>query len=230
MFPASHVGTAAQRPLAVQLCTRHLFALLLLLQMLPTVARRMYSSSRVAAATVPVIDVGPLVKGNLADKKRVAKEIGDACENIGFFTVVNHHVNPKVIDTAWTDTRTFFDLDADTKEKYTSVNEAEYPYGYVGFGKEILSAGKVCVLLVVLSSVCARARACVFVSAFGGTCVGVGRPRVLCVCRWLGRLASPAKRYLATCPATCVTMAHALTALALSLGCVCCCARGRRIE
>ena len=111
--------------------------------MLSTVARRTYSTSRAAAATVPIIDVGPLVRGGLTDKKRVAKEIGEACENIGFFTVVNHNVNQKVIDAVWTDTRKFFDLGEAEKEKMTSKNEAEYPYGYVGFGKEILSAGKV---------------------------------------------------------------------------------------
>ena len=66
-----------------------------------------------------------------------------ACEHIGFFTVVNHGANASVVSAAWEDTRRFFDLDAASKEKWTSVNEAEYPYGYVGFGKEILSAGKV---------------------------------------------------------------------------------------
>ncbi len=32
---------------------------------------------------VPVIDVGPLIKGSAAEKKRVAQQIGTACENIG---------------------------------------------------------------------------------------------------------------------------------------------------
>jgi isopenicillin N synthase-like dioxygenase len=59
-------------------------------------------------------------------------------------TVVNHQVPQAVIDSAWKDTRMFFDLPASEKVKATSVNEAEYPYGYVGFGDETLSAGKVC--------------------------------------------------------------------------------------
>jgi hypothetical protein len=45
--------------------------------------RRLYSSSPLARCMVPVIDVGPLIKGSAADKKRVAKQIGAACENIG---------------------------------------------------------------------------------------------------------------------------------------------------
>lgn len=107
-------------------------------------ARRAYSSSAAARCVVPVIDFAPFAKGTAADKKKVAQTIGDACEHIGFLVIKNHGVSQPVINAAWTETRKFFDLSADVKEKYTSTNESEYPYGYVGFGKEVLSAGKVC--------------------------------------------------------------------------------------
>jgi isopenicillin N synthase-like dioxygenase len=109
-----------------------------------TIARRGYSTSRSLRCVIPVINFEPFLKGNAADKQRVANAINDACENIGFLVVVGHGVSKPVIDTVWKETRNFFDLPAEEKEKYVSVNEAEYPYGYVGFGKEVLSAGKVC--------------------------------------------------------------------------------------
>jgi isopenicillin N synthase-like dioxygenase len=107
------------------------------------VTTRAYSTSRYVSSVVPVIDFGKFISGNAADKKKVAQQIGDACELIGFLVIKDHRVPQPVIDRAWTETRKFFDLPASTKELYTSKNEAEYPYGYVGFGKEILSAGKV---------------------------------------------------------------------------------------
>jgi hypothetical protein len=51
--------------------------------LLRSTGSRLYSTSRAVAAVVPIIDVEPLIKGNAADKKRVAKEIGSACEKIG---------------------------------------------------------------------------------------------------------------------------------------------------
>ncbi|WP_395346620.1 isopenicillin N synthase family dioxygenase [Variovorax sp. UC122_21] len=41
---------------------------------------------------VPVIDVRPFLEGSAADKILVATQIRDACEQIGFFTIVGHGV------------------------------------------------------------------------------------------------------------------------------------------
>jgi isopenicillin N synthase-like dioxygenase len=53
--------------------------------------------------SVPVVDMGD-PSGDLV------AQVGEACERIGFFTIVNHGVPPRVIDEAWAAARAFFDL------------------------------------------------------------------------------------------------------------------------
>jgi isopenicillin N synthase-like dioxygenase len=53
--------------------------------------------------SVPVVDLGD-PSGDLV------AQVGEACERIGFFTIVNHGVPPQVIEEAWTAARGFFDL------------------------------------------------------------------------------------------------------------------------
>jgi isopenicillin N synthase-like dioxygenase len=53
--------------------------------------------------SVPVIDL-------TAAESDLIGQIGDACERMGFFTIVNHGVPADVIEEAWSAARTFFDL------------------------------------------------------------------------------------------------------------------------
>ena len=46
---------------------------------------------------VPLIDIAPMLKGDAADKRRVAAEIDQALETIGFFTIVGHGVPDALI-------------------------------------------------------------------------------------------------------------------------------------
>ena len=62
-------------------------------------------------------------------QKAVAEKIGKACEEIGFFVVVNHGIPADVIDAAWNQTMDFFDLPLDEKKKFVSEDEAKNPYG-----------------------------------------------------------------------------------------------------
>ena len=41
---------------------------------------------------VPVIDLTPARQGDLADRARVARQIDEACCDIGFFTIAGHGV------------------------------------------------------------------------------------------------------------------------------------------
>jgi isopenicillin N synthase-like dioxygenase len=96
-----------------------------------------------AEVKVPIIDVSNLVKegASLDEKLVVAREIGQACEEVGFFVIVGHGVPNDVIDNIWSSTREFFDLDDAEKNRYVYPQE-EYPFGYSGIGTEILSSGK----------------------------------------------------------------------------------------
>jgi len=80
---------------------------------------------------VPIIDIGALSTNDKAAQKAVAQKIGKACEEIGFFVVVNHGIPSDVIDAAWNQTLDFFDLPLDEKKKYVSEDEAKNPYGHL---------------------------------------------------------------------------------------------------
>lgn len=92
---------------------------------------------------VPIIDISALRrKGASRDEKLiVAKEIGKACEEVGFFVIRGHGVDAAIIDNAWKATRDFFDLSVEEKMTYVKPQH-EYPFGYTKMGGELLSAGK----------------------------------------------------------------------------------------
>lgn len=92
---------------------------------------------------VPIIDISALNPGGEPGARmEVAQRIGRACEEIGFFIVVNHGIQKDVIDAAWNKTLDFFDLPAEVKTKFKSDDDAKYPYGYSALGGENLARGK----------------------------------------------------------------------------------------
>eukprot|EP00438_Fugacium_kawagutii_P011739 Skav222913 [mRNA] locus=scaffold1489:220515:220994:+ [translate_table: standard] len=92
-------------------------------------ARERSRSRGQGESLVPIIDIGALSGDDRALQKEVAAKIGKACEEIGFFVVVNHGIPTDVIDTAWNQTLEFFDLPLEEKKKYVSEDEAKNPYG-----------------------------------------------------------------------------------------------------
>ncbi len=61
-------------------------------------------------ASIPVIDIGALYTNDAAARKAVAARIGAACDDLGFFYVVNHNVPVETIDRAVAVADTFFHL------------------------------------------------------------------------------------------------------------------------
>jgi isopenicillin N synthase-like dioxygenase len=76
------------------------------------------------ASILPVIDLSD------PDVNSLARQIGDACQSVGFFAVVSHGVDDALIDRAFAASRAFFDLPDEAKLLCKTTNEAEYPYGY----------------------------------------------------------------------------------------------------
>lgn len=95
------------------------------------------------SAEIPIIDFSGFLNGTEEEQIRVANEIGEACEKIGFLVVKGHGVDPKIIQEAWEATQEFFDLPESEKLKYVTKDEAAYPFGYSAMGMESLVAGKV---------------------------------------------------------------------------------------
>jgi isopenicillin N synthase-like dioxygenase len=81
-------------------------------------------------AWVPVID--------LHDRDAPAA-IADACERVGFITVVGHDVPEVIVDRAWTTARAFFDLPLEQKMT-VAMPRPGYPYGYSPIAGETLAA------------------------------------------------------------------------------------------
>jgi len=85
-----------------------------------------------AFKSIPIIDLGDVVDftsaGEVA-KKRVAREISDACVNVGFFYIKNHGVSPSVVDVAFKAGEEFFDLPIEEKMKI-DLNKSSAFRGY----------------------------------------------------------------------------------------------------
>ena len=82
------------------------------------------SEHQCGTTMIPVIDISSLHGGNREEKMDTAMQIGKACKEIGFFVIVNHGVESKVIDDVWNATAEFFDLPTEEKMKYTPESQA----------------------------------------------------------------------------------------------------------
>lgn len=87
---------------------------------------------------LPVVDLEPFIDGSEADKQKVARQVGDACEHIGFLTIVGHHVPDDVIGDCASTAREFFDLDPEVKQRVAQPSP-EHVRGYSAVGAEGLS-------------------------------------------------------------------------------------------
>jgi isopenicillin N synthase-like dioxygenase len=59
---------------------------------------------RTAVSELPFIDISPLVNaGSLSERERVGRQIRDACVNIGFFYLIGHGIEQRLLDEeiAW---------------------------------------------------------------------------------------------------------------------------------
>lgn len=70
--------------------------------------------------TIPKVDLSGLYGDDPAAKARVAAEIGAACDGIGFFYAVGHHVPLSTMETAHAKAHEFFSLPVEERRKVTS--------------------------------------------------------------------------------------------------------------
>jgi NAD(P)-dependent dehydrogenase (short-subunit alcohol dehydrogenase family) len=103
--------------------------------------RRRRLGVRLAMLTrVPVIDVAPFLHGAPVEQAAVARAIGRACEDIGFFTIVGHGVDATLVRRMDEVSRAFFDLPVADKQRVRRP-KPEQSRGYIGLGEENLSYG-----------------------------------------------------------------------------------------
>jgi isopenicillin N synthase-like dioxygenase len=87
-----------------------------------------------AKTAIPIIDVAGL-QGDHNAFKRVAKEIHEACVEVGFFYVKNHSVPHKLTDRTFQQLGKFFDLRKTEKEE-VHIEKSMYMRGYFSAGSD----------------------------------------------------------------------------------------------
>ena len=86
---------------------------------------------------VPVIDISTLI--NDSDKSSVAKRIGDACQEYGFFYIINHGIDENLQIELEKYTKEFFSLELIKKLDLKKLSE-DSEIGYVPYKKSKLEA------------------------------------------------------------------------------------------
>ena len=90
---------------------------------------------------IPVIDISPLVgpQNNPKSLRKTAKEIENACKNIGFFYVKNHQIPQNHLDAVILVMQEFFNLPEEEKMKI-HIGNSDVFRGYTPLGKELTNA------------------------------------------------------------------------------------------
>src|SRR5262249_5744338 len=76
-----------------------------------------------------------------AERKAVARKIGEACRNIGFLYLVNHDVPSALIERTFAEVRRFFALPLEKKQEI-AIERSPCHRGYFGMGGESLDPKK----------------------------------------------------------------------------------------
>lgn len=97
------------------------------------------ASFRHFSSAVPIIDISPYRNQDVEGSKEVARQIAQAGEEIGFFSITGHGIPQAVIDNCWGQTRAYFD--ESHEEKVLIGMTPDYPYGYSGMSHESLAKG-----------------------------------------------------------------------------------------
>ncbi|KAG4962221.1 hypothetical protein AAZX31_14G056700 [Glycine max] len=83
-------------------------------------------------ANIPIIDLAGLYGGDPDARASTLKKISEACNEWGFFQIVNHGVSPQLMDMARETWRQFFHMPLEVKQQY-----ANSPKTYEGYGSRL---------------------------------------------------------------------------------------------
>jgi isopenicillin N synthase-like dioxygenase len=87
---------------------------------------------------VPVIDLGPYFAGTIDGKRRVAAELDRACRDVGFYVIVGHGIDARLIEQTESVSREFFNLPIDEKMK-VHIGDTPGAVGYAAVGDTALA-------------------------------------------------------------------------------------------
>ena len=92
-----------------------------------------YEAERVDFDSIPIVDIGAVIRGDAEGKRQAAAALRDAAANVGFFYIKNHGVPEDVIRKAQTAADRFYALPVDVKKQY-DVALSKRHRGYVPVG------------------------------------------------------------------------------------------------
>jgi isopenicillin N synthase-like dioxygenase len=92
-------------------------------------------------SAIPVIDIAPLVDGSSAQARTVAKELGRACREVGFFYISGHGVPLELMQRVFDTSAAFFAAPPSIREA-VSFSGPGGNRGYIRLGGETLDPGK----------------------------------------------------------------------------------------
>lgn len=81
---------------------------------------------------VPKIDFQRIYSDSLEDRKELAKDVGAACRDVGFFYAVNHGVNEQMLEDTFVALKRYFALPTEVKME-THNQKTEKFRGYEAF-------------------------------------------------------------------------------------------------
>jgi len=84
---------------------------------------------------IPLVDLNKFVHGTEEEKKSFVDELGHAFQEFGFVGVVNHGIPKELVARFYGESKLFFSLPVEVKEKY-EVKGLAGQRGYTSFGKE----------------------------------------------------------------------------------------------
>jgi isopenicillin N synthase-like dioxygenase len=99
------------------------------------------AAAQVPLSQIPVIDLAPFLHGTAAQRAAVARQIGEACRNIGFFYIINHGVLQTLIAETFAQAKIFFAQPAATKAE-VAIENSSCHRGYFSTGGENLDPEK----------------------------------------------------------------------------------------
>ncbi len=85
--------------------------------------------------SIPVVNLKSYTHGTAADRQHFVATIGAALNDVGFFSVEDHGVDMKLIDTAYSIAGELFDLSLEKKNRYENLVDRGHR-GYIGYGRE----------------------------------------------------------------------------------------------
>lgn len=80
---------------------------------------------------LPILDIGPYLAGDDGALDRLAAQLSQACEEVGFYFMINHGISQDLIDLAFEESARFHALPLEAKLR---LKQGEDYVGYVGHG------------------------------------------------------------------------------------------------